>query len=285
MSISDSEKIDFLWKKIIYGVTKTAAGTVKGGPNETIASPLPGYASNIWTQTDSSSIPTTPPVSNTSTVTVYKGATRLQLTSNPTSPANVSWLSNMTNFIPPTFSPSYQVNVYGGDPIHGAPLLPPGSSGFEWVFDYNAGVLNFDSGIPASVVANGVCVEIYQYTGSTLTDALAGIVTGEAQPPVTLTLNAATFANASVLIKHAVATSFVSEVAVNVIDAFDGGADLTVGDSGNQSRLMSNTNVDLTEDGAYITNPAYVYPSNTDVNAYLSGSPTVGNATVTLTWA
>jgi len=34
MTISDAEKIDFLWKKVIYGVSKTAGATTKAGSNE-----------------------------------------------------------------------------------------------------------------------------------------------------------------------------------------------------------------------------------------------------------
>ena len=93
MTISDSEKIDFLWKKVIYGVTKTAGATVKFGSNETVASPLTVYSGNIWTQADATNIPTTPPSSTTSVVKLYYGAQRIQCTNDPTSPVNQSWFA------------------------------------------------------------------------------------------------------------------------------------------------------------------------------------------------
>ena len=41
MPISDSQKVDYLWKKIGYTATKTDTNAAKKAPNEAIASPLP----------------------------------------------------------------------------------------------------------------------------------------------------------------------------------------------------------------------------------------------------
>src|ERR1700740_746127 len=101
MSIADTNKVDFLWKKVLYGVSDTTYS--KDATNETVSSPLPVYASSIWAQTDSTSIPSTPPTSNSATVTVLTGANRIKLTNDPTSPANYAWLSGQGDFIPPTF--------------------------------------------------------------------------------------------------------------------------------------------------------------------------------------
>ena len=69
-SFNESQKIDYLWKKVGYGVTKTAEPASKEAFNESIASPLLYRGDLIWTQ--SGDIPATPPASTTSLVQVYK---------------------------------------------------------------------------------------------------------------------------------------------------------------------------------------------------------------------
>ena len=69
-SFNESQKIDYLWKKVGYGVTKTAEPASKEAFNESIASPLLYRGDLIWTQ--SGDIPATPPANTTSIVQVYK---------------------------------------------------------------------------------------------------------------------------------------------------------------------------------------------------------------------
>ncbi len=185
MAILDSEKIDFLWKKVVYGVTKTAGALTKAASNESIASPLVVLPSQIWA--DGGSLPVPAPSASTSLVSVCKGSSRIALTSDPTSPPNVSWLAcstvgqpsaRMSNFIPPTLDVSYLVQVYVGDPNVGpAARIFPDTTGQEFVFDYTAGVLVFEGAIPAelpasigsgvvSVSTDGVYIQAYQYVGS-----------------------------------------------------------------------------------------------------------------------
>ena len=40
MAITDAKKVDYLWKKLGYGVTKTDTNAAKKAPNEAISSPL-----------------------------------------------------------------------------------------------------------------------------------------------------------------------------------------------------------------------------------------------------
>jgi hypothetical protein len=185
MAIIDSEKLDYVWKKIIYGVTKTANAATKTASNEIIASPMIVTPSQVWA--DGDSLPVPAPASATSAVAVFFGASRLQLTNDPTSPLDQTWIATstvgdlttrMVNFIPPSFDATYAVQVFVGDPNVGpAARIFPDTTGFEWVFDYAAGVLNFDSGIPTdlaatvgsgtvSVAGNGVYVQVYQYIGT-----------------------------------------------------------------------------------------------------------------------
>ena len=125
MAILENEKIDFLWKKIIYGVTKTASAALKFGSNETIASPSPVLPSSVWQQGDE--IPATPEAN--AFIQAYAGAGRIRATNDPTAPANVAWLATTTpgdlqtratNFIPPTFGSGYAAKVFIGDPNGGA---------------------------------------------------------------------------------------------------------------------------------------------------------------------
>src|SRR3974390_1100502 len=146
MTIPDTNKLDFLWKKITYGKTKTDTPANKSGNNEEIARPLPAYASLIWAFTDSVSIPDPPPVSNTTYIQLYLGASRIACSADATSgtpSARPTWLTNLKDWIPPTFGVGYAVKVYVGDPQTTGIQIFPDATGFEWVFDYQAGVLTF----------------------------------------------------------------------------------------------------------------------------------------------
>ena len=69
MAVSDNQKVDFLWKKLAYGVTKTDTNDKKLAPNESLPSPLLLRGDNVWAE--AGSIPATQPSSNSSIVTVY----------------------------------------------------------------------------------------------------------------------------------------------------------------------------------------------------------------------
>lgn len=75
---------------------------------------------------------------------------------------------------------------------------------------------------------------------------------------------------------------------VDVTTGFDGsGAQLTVGDDDDPSRLMSVAYVDVANTGVYVTNPSYIYQEEVDANntikVYVTdGGSTQGAATVTI---
>ena len=50
MAITDAKKVDYLWKKLGYGATKTDTNAAKKAPNEAIASPLLLRGDKIWTE-------------------------------------------------------------------------------------------------------------------------------------------------------------------------------------------------------------------------------------------
>ena len=69
MAITDSQKIDYIWKKVGYGATKTDTNANKLAPNEAIPSPLLVRGDRVWNQ--SSSIPSVAPSSSSGVVTCY----------------------------------------------------------------------------------------------------------------------------------------------------------------------------------------------------------------------
>ena len=186
MAISDSDKIDFLWKKVLYGVTKTASGSLKFGSNESISSPLIINPSSIWS--DAGSIPPTPPLVSDATVELYLASNRIKATSDASSQPNRTWLATeiyndpasiANNWIPVTYGPGYIVAVYIGDPSSGpATRIFPDTLNEEYVFDYSAGVLTFTGTIPqnkaatigsgtVSVDTHGIYLRGYRYVGAT----------------------------------------------------------------------------------------------------------------------
>ena len=102
MAISQSQKVDFLLKKIGYTKTKTGlsvdgtlTGTKKAGFAEALPSPLIIADGSVWTE--SGLIPTTPPGSDTSQVKVYlAGTSGLRLTVDSTVAGNRAFIAYTT---------------------------------------------------------------------------------------------------------------------------------------------------------------------------------------------
>ena len=186
MAIGQTERLDYLLKKIGYTNSKTGiavdsslSGTKKAPFAESIPSPLVLPGKNVWSQ--SNEISTTPPTSNTSVVGVYTGATALLLTEDNTvsnkraflarsTPGNNS-SSMLSDWVDTQFGSDYIVKIYVGNPPTAGVTtqLSAGGSGNndEWFFDYSSGVLNFiDTNVPTLVGAgNSVWLVGYRYIG------------------------------------------------------------------------------------------------------------------------
>ena len=93
MTITDSQKIDYLFKKIGYGATKTDTNSQKLAPNEAIPSPLLIRGDRVWKQ--AASIPGVKPGSSSGVVTCYVGASALETTADNTATANRSWKTGL----------------------------------------------------------------------------------------------------------------------------------------------------------------------------------------------
>lgn len=159
MAISDTQKVDLLWKKVGFGKVKTDTNANKKAPNEAIASDFIIKATQIWTQ--SSSIPSTLPSTSSSIVTVYSDAlsNTVETTEDGTASNNRTWKTNSTNWIPPSFGATFQIKVYatttgaGSPQTSGAQLFETGSGNDDqWYFDYQSGILNFiGSNLPTAI--------------------------------------------------------------------------------------------------------------------------------------
>ena len=70
------------------------------------------------------------------------------------------------------------------------------------------------------------------------------------------------------------ATSRVTLITVEILSACNGTSTLTIGDSGNNSRLAVDTDVDMTTTGVYNITSAHQYGSETEIVAYYTNNST-----------
>lgn len=161
MAITDTQKLDYIWKKIGFGASKTDTNANKKAPNEAIPSPLIIRGDKVWTL--SYGVPGTIPSANTPYVAVYNDTltTTVECTEDTTATPRRTWKTNLTNWIPTEFGSTYQVKVYVDDASQsdsqtgGEQLFATGSGNDdEWYFDYSSGVLNFiGTNLPSGVTS------------------------------------------------------------------------------------------------------------------------------------
>jgi len=231
-TFNESQKIDYLWKKVGYGVTKTAEPASKEAFNESIASPLLYRGDLIWTQ--SGNIPNSPPAATTTLIQVYKDGVgsyspTVECTEDLTAPDNQTWKTNLTNWIPTQFGDNYLVQVYVANTgvtnpqTSGTKLFGAGSGSDDtWFFDYQSGVLNFNGATIPTQIAGGVTgksiyIVGYRYVGEFGVDTTfisngnsnVNIATANANVTVSVnnTSNVAVFSNTGAYITGLVSAS------------------------------------------------------------------------------
>jgi len=175
MAITSDQKIDFLWKKLGFKAAKTDISSVKGGPNEAIPAVSRINSSVIWAQ--SGDIPGVQPSATAGVVTVYSdggsSSATVECTEDATATSQRSWKTGLTDWIDTSYGSTYLVKVYADDagqtdPETGGTQLLGGESGYEWFFDYDAGVLNFiGTSIPGALSGKKIYVKGSRYTGNT----------------------------------------------------------------------------------------------------------------------
>lgn len=177
MAITDSKKVDLLWKKIGFNKAKTDTNAQKKAPNESVVSEFIIKPTSIWS--DISSIPSTIPSSNSGVTVVYD---QHSTTEDATSTARRTWSTGVINWIPPSFGSTYQLKVYvdssgSGNPAsNGTQLFETGSgSNDEWYFDYQSGVLHFiGENLPSQVTSGKqIFVSGAKYSGNTLASGIS----------------------------------------------------------------------------------------------------------------
>ena len=172
MAVTDAQKVDYLWKKVGFGVAKTDTSANKSASNEANASPLLIRGDSMWVY--SSLIPNTAPAANSAIVRVYTGTTAVQMVNDTTSTTNRTWVTNLSDWISTEFGSTYQPRMWAAPAgtanaaATGTRLFPDGSGNNDaWFFDPQAGLLNFnDTNVPTSVAGNVVFIEGYRYIGS-----------------------------------------------------------------------------------------------------------------------
>jgi len=146
MAISDNQKIDYLFKKLGYGATKTDTILNKLAANESIPSPLLLRGDRVWAE--SGDIPSVKPSASTGVITIYSAVESVE---DITATGNRTWKTGITDWITPEFGSTYLVNVYvhtSGDAGNAETMankvfVTGSGNNDEWFFDYQSGVLNF----------------------------------------------------------------------------------------------------------------------------------------------
>jgi len=179
MAISDTQKVDYLFKKLGYGVSKTDTTSNKEAFNESLASPLLIRGDTVWT--NAGSIPSVKPTLSNSNITIYddSGPTSptVECTEDITATDNRTWKTNSADWVPTEFGSTYQIKVYIDSTSASAPqttgtqIFAAGSgNNDEWFFDYQSGVLHFiGTNLPTSIASGVTGKSIYvvgaRYTG------------------------------------------------------------------------------------------------------------------------
>ena len=172
MAITDTQKVDYLWKKIGYGRAKTDVNSIKNATNESISSPLLLRGEEVWAE--SYLIPSTIPGSSTNEVTVYPTSSPVECTADITASTNRTWKTGTVDWIPPEIGSTYLIKVYlhtAGDAANaassGTQIFGAGSgNNDEWFFDYKSGVLNFiGTNLPSGISGKSVYISGAVYNG------------------------------------------------------------------------------------------------------------------------
>lgn len=170
MGLSDSQKVDFLYKLLqSRGFTSVAKNVFeeqfKGVSHQV-------FSEDIWLE--ASSIPLTPPGGSTSIVEVFD---TLELTPDESTPANRIWVACSTpgdletrisaTINPNRFGKGYKVVFFEDDGLGGAGDRIYDSDPSEPVFFYEYGILAFMNDPSLSGWSFPIHAKLYQYVGLT----------------------------------------------------------------------------------------------------------------------
>ena len=190
-TITTGQAVDFLYKKLGFGVAKTD-NSARAASSEGNASPFLTLGSAVYQQdylipTYTSFAAMIAGGNSTTAGQTITNVRTVQATNNPGSVSQATWMTNLTDWIPVAVGgQGYQIGVFAGPPGLNISSLqgsganaggPPrtvavpinGVSSDSWFFDYQSGILNFvDLAVPATVAntSNVVYVVGSTYSGS-----------------------------------------------------------------------------------------------------------------------
>ena len=303
MAITDSDKLDFLWKKVVYGVTETDIDG-KEGPNEIYSSESLTLAQDVWQK--SSDIPATAPTTSAATPVKYYGHTSdssdfvvqpIQMVADPTVSGGKSWIAvadptgnvvpgsanRLRDFIPPSIGSTYLAKVYTteADAKGDSDKMNSLTTNNEWVFDYQAGILHFPNTVPSGISSN-VFLVAHQYVGTKGVGASSGA-------------NGLVFATANVSYDSGtqnildVSSAVRASAVIVEVDAAWTNANnttaVTVGVTTDKDLLFKASDIDLSVAGQYRSDFHYIWPSTSDVTIcaeVIQGAATAGTARVSV---
>ena len=200
MAVSIEQRVDYLFKKLGFTLSKTDTNANKSPSNESIPSPLIIPGGIIWSESDPDKIPPTPPSVDSQYVKVFSpGITSsFQMTMDPTSTSRRAFIAKqgstiLGDWIDKQFGSLYEIKVFANNPNgSGSPTVqldPNGTStngvsnDDTWFFDYSSGVLNFNgTTIPSSVLTNNIFIVGWRYIGA------KGVVSSGGQQQTSLSI-------------------------------------------------------------------------------------------------
>lgn len=187
MSITDVKKVDFLWKRAVYGMSETEpTALLRDASQELYGSLPPVIPTQVWTQASSLAIPAGATTAYAQRY-VSSGAGSdnpgLLCTVDPSTAGKRTWFATNTpgvinsstmlkGWVPTSIDPSYAITVYEApaasvNPQADGTVLP--QSQHDWVFDYNTGILVFPNTVPTNIAsgAKSIFIEGWRYIGTT----------------------------------------------------------------------------------------------------------------------
>ena len=284
MAISDSQKVDLLYKKVGFGVAKTDTSTYKSPSNEANASPILTRGDTIWQQ--SILLPATIPTSNSSVALIYSDALSCTIecipdtTSHPVGGVYPTWLTNLQDWIPPSFGATYQVKVYAANAgvsnpqTAGVQLFADGSGNADsWYFDYQSGILNFlDTNIPTTLTSSKhIYIVGARYVGQKgLTNFPTGMTIGNISiNGNTISGNVDMILNGNVTISSSANSNDNYSGALHVVGGASITKDLWVGGNVYTNALISeNISILSVADPLLYLTASTPYPYNYDIGVY-----------------
>lgn len=189
----NSQKLDFLYKKLGGLLGKTDNEVNKSLNNEKIYSPLTVTSDTIYYQKIPKPAPTVVfneetgewMVDSFASSKIVKYYYDYELTEDLTSTDKRTWLAReglndhnsnlLMDWIPPVFDECYLIEVrIGVDENNLTRIFPDGSGkNDEWFFDYKAGILNFNGlDLPEGIEDSRVFIRGYRFIGQTNTDKI-----------------------------------------------------------------------------------------------------------------